>query len=72
MGLVELLDRLEAEILGASAEELHAALCETGRAREGALCELRSLLRAAEANEDDQNAGATPSEPASSLGVHRH
>ena len=34
--ITALLDALEAELLGASKEEMHAALRETGRARDSA------------------------------------
>ena len=52
--LTELLDALESDLLGASAEEVRAALSETGRAQESAVRELRSLLHDAEAEGHDR------------------
>ena len=52
--LTDLLDALESDLFGASAEEVRAALSETGRARESAVRELRSLLRDAEADGHDR------------------
>jgi hypothetical protein len=51
--LTGLLDALESDLFGASAEEVGTALSETGRARESAVRELRSLLRDAEADGHD-------------------
>ena len=43
--LATLVDRLAAELLGASDAEVEAALNETGRARAAALNEVRALVR---------------------------
>ena len=58
--LAALLDALEADLLGASKSEVQAALCETGRAREGAVRELRSLLHDAKAAGHDRCPFARP------------
>ena len=47
--LAALLDALETDLRGASPDEIQAAVRETGRARETAVREIRSLLRDAEA-----------------------
>jgi hypothetical protein len=53
--LAALLDALEADLLhAASPEEVPAAFLEAGRARDGAIRELRSLLRDATAQGDDR------------------
>ena len=70
--LARLLDALEADILDAPAEDIRAALRETGRAREGALHEIRSLLRQAEAAEDGHGAAMPRDGPGGGVGAHRH
>ena len=54
--LAALLDALEADLMTSPAEELQAALVETGRAQENAVLELRSLLRHAETEGDHARA----------------
>ena len=70
--LAALLDALEADLLGASPEEVQAALRETGRAREGAVHELRALLRDAEANSHDGCPLALPCDGQNGMGTQRH
>ncbi len=53
-GLQALLDALEAELLAASVEEVRDALRETGRARDAACREDRSVLNEAAASGKDQ------------------
>jgi hypothetical protein len=66
------LDALEADLLGASPEEVQAALRESGRARESAVGEIRLLVRDAEA--DDRNSGplALPFDERDGMGTQRH
>lgn len=70
--LAALLDALEAELLGAPKEEVQAALRETSRAREGAVHELRSLLRDATAADPDRCPPALPDDEHNGLGTQRH
>ena len=52
--LAVLLDALEADLLVAPMQEVRTALRETSRARESAICELRSLLRDVQAADHDR------------------
>lgn len=70
--LAALLDALEADLLGASPEEVQAALRETGRAREGAAQEVRALLRDAEADGQDGCPLALPCGGHDGMGTQRH
>jgi hypothetical protein len=70
--LAGLLDALESDLLGASAEEVRAALSETGRAKESAVHELRSLLRDAEADGYDRCPLARPSDEHDGMDTQRH
>ncbi len=70
--LAALLDALEADLLGASPEEVQAALRETGRAREGAAQEVRALLRDAEADGQDKCPLALPCGGQNGMGTQRH
>jgi hypothetical protein len=70
--LAALLDALEADLLGASPEEVHAALRETGRARESAVGEIRSLLRDTEAEGHNRCPLALPSDESDGMGTQRH
>lgn len=70
--LAALLDTLEADLLGASSEEVQAALRETGRARESAVLELRSLLRDAEADGQDGCPPALPRDEQDGMDTKRH
>jgi len=70
--LAALLDALEANLLGAPSEEVQAALRETGRARESAVREVRSLLREAEAEGHDRCPLATPSDERDEMDTQRH
>jgi hypothetical protein len=77
IGLQALLDALEAELLAASVEEVRDALCETGRARDAACREVRSVLNEAVASNKDER---LEDEPVSVLpfgarirsSLHRH
>jgi hypothetical protein len=70
--LTALLDALEADLLGASKEDVQAALRETGRAKEGAVREIRSLLRDAEGDSGDRYPLALPSDEHDEMGTQRH
>lgn len=70
--LTALLDALEADLLGAPKQEVQAALRETGRAREGAIHELRSLLRDAQAGGHDCCPLVTLPEEHDGMGTQRH
>lgn len=70
--LAALLDALEADLLGASPEEVQAALRETGRARESAVHELRALLRDAEADGHDGCPLALPCDGQDGMDTKRH
>lgn len=75
--LTALLDTLEAELLAAPAIEVRFTLCSTGRARDAACQEVRSLLNEAKAATRAESAGTRPhdrrGEPVSlDLGLYRH
>ncbi len=70
--LAALLDALEADLLGAPSAEVQAALRETGRAREGAVRELRSLLQDAEADGHDGCPLVLPRGGHDGMGTQRH
>ncbi len=70
--LAALLDALEADLFGVSPEEVQAALRETGRAREGAVQEVRTLLRDAEADGHDGCPLALPCDGQDGMGTQRH
>ncbi len=70
--LTALLDALESDLLGAPKEDVQAALRETGRAKEGAVREIRSLLHDAEGDSDDQYPLSLPSGDHDDLGTQRH
>ncbi len=70
--LAALLDALEADLLSASKEEMGAALRETGRAKEGAVREIRSLLRDAERDSDDRCLPALPSDEHDKMSTQRN
>ena len=70
--LVALLDAMEADLLSTPVDEVQAALHETGRAREGAIQELRSLLRDVQADGHDRCFPATLSDKYDGMGTRRH
>jgi signal transduction histidine kinase len=70
--LAMLLDDLEGELLGAAPEEVQAALRETGRARESAVGEMRSLLRDAETEGLGSCPIALPAAERDGIGTRRH
>lgn len=70
--LTALLDALEADLLSAPKEDVGAALRETGRAKEGAIREIRSLLRHAEGDSYEGYALALPSDEHNEIGPQRH
>ncbi len=70
--LAALLDALEADLLSAPPEEVQVALRETGRARESAVRELRSLLREAEVEGRDPCPLALPPDERDGIGTQRH
>ena len=70
--LTALLDALEADLLGAPKEDVQAALRDTSRAKEGAIREIRSLLRDAEGGNDDPYPPAPPFGEHDRLGTRRH
>ncbi len=70
--LAALLDALEADLLSAPKENVEAALRETGRAKEGAIREIRSLLRDAEGDSDKGYPLALPSDERDEISTQRH
>ena len=70
--LTALLDALESDLLGAPKEDVQAALRETGRAKDGAIREIRSLLRDAESDSDDRCPLTLPSDEHDKTGTQRH
>ena len=70
--LAALLDALEADLLGASPEQVQAGLRETGRAQEGAAQEVRALLRDAEADGHDGRPLALPRDEHDGMVTKRH
>ncbi len=70
--LAALLDALEADLLSAPSHEVHAALRETSRARESAICEVRSLLRDVQADDLDRCPLTTFSDEADGISTQRH
>lgn len=70
--LTALLDALESDLLGAPKEDVKAALRETGRAKEGAVREIKSLLHDAEGDGDDQYPLSLPSDDHDDFGTQRH
>ncbi len=69
--LVRLLDALEADLLTATAEELHDALRETGRDPGGACQEISAVLEAALQQEDGPSPPTLRNWPASTP-LYRH
>lgn len=71
-GLTALLDALEQDLLAAPVNEVRDAQCETGRARQAASQEIRSLLNeAVTTSEDDHPEVPSPGTRLQS-GIHRH
>jgi hypothetical protein len=75
--LTALLDALEAELLAAPTEEVRDILRLTGRARDVACQEVRSLLNEARAATEEGSARTRPHEMRDvtirlDLGLHRH
>ena len=70
--LLALLDAVEAELLAAPAAEVRDVLRETGRARDGACREVRSLLDDAAAASEDGPVPAAPCGTHGLPGLHRH
>lgn len=70
--LTALLDALEADLLGAPKQEVQAALRETGRARERAIHELRSLLRDVQAGGRDRCPLATLPDEHNGMSTRQH
>ena len=70
--LAALLDALEADLLCASKEDVQAALYDTGRAREGVVREIRSILRDAEGDNGGRYPLARPSDKYDETGTQRH
>jgi hypothetical protein len=70
--LAALLNALEADLLGAASEDVWTALRETGRARESAVGEIRSLLRDAAAEGHDRCPLSPPSDERDAIGTRRH
>ncbi len=71
-GLTALLDALEQDLLAAPVDEVRDAQCETGRERQAASQEVRSLLNeavtASEHDHPDAPSGGTHLQS----GIHRH
>jgi hypothetical protein len=75
--LTALLDALEAELIAAPIEEVRDTLRLTGRARDAACQEVRSLLNEAKASTDAGSARTRPREMRDEsaslyLGLYRH
>ncbi len=70
--LAALLYALEADLLSAPKEDVGEALRETGRAKEGAVREISSLLRDAERDSDDRCPTALPSDEHDKMSTQRH
>ncbi len=70
--LTAFLDALEQDLLAAPADEVHAALRETGRAREAACQEVRTLLKEAVLVSEDGSAMTLSINPRAKNGLHRH
>ena len=70
--LATLLDALEAELLAAPAEEVRDALRETGRARDSACQEIRTLLDDATAADADASPAPTSHDLGDRPGLHWH
>ena len=70
--LAALLDALEADLLGVASKDVQAALRETGRAREGAVQEVRALLHDAGADSHDGCPLALPCGKQDGMGTRRH
>ena len=70
--LTALLDALEADLLGAPKQEVQEALRESGRARKGAIHELKSLLRDVQASGHDRYPLATLPEEHDGMGTQLH
>jgi hypothetical protein len=70
--LAALLDALETDLLGASPDDVQASLRETGRARESAVREIRSLLRDAETQGHDHYPLDLPVDERDRINTQRH
>ena len=70
--LAALLDAMEADLLSTPVDEVEAALRETGRARDDAIQELRSLLRDVEGDGHDHCLPATLPDKHNGMGTRRH
>ena len=70
--LAALLDAMETDLLGTPVDEVQAALRETGRAQEGAIQELRSLLRDVQADGHDRCLPATVADEHGEMDTRRH
>jgi hypothetical protein len=71
-GLTALLDALERDLLAAPKDEVRDAMGETGRARDAACQEIRSLLNEAMAASDDGSAVTAPPNIRARTGLPRH
>ena len=71
-GLTALLDALERDLLAAPVDEVRDALGETGRARDAACQEIRSLLNEAMVASESGSAMTTLPKTRAKTGLHRH
>ena len=70
--LAALLDALAADLLAAPTEDVQAALRDTSRAKEGAVREIRSLLREAQEDGADCYPPALPCDGHDGSSTYRH
>jgi hypothetical protein len=70
--LTALLDALEADLLHAPTPDVRSALRETGRSRDSAVYEVRSLLRDVQADDTDRCPPSVLSEKPDGMRVRRH
>jgi len=71
VALEALLDAMQADLLAAPAEDVRDALRETGRSKDGACREIRSVLEEAFAADEGCNPTRTPFNLRSQDGLHR-
>jgi len=69
--LEALLDALEADLVAASIDDVQDAMRETGRSKDGACREVRSVLDGAAAASEDCLPAQTPYDPDSQFRLHR-
>lgn len=71
-GLTALLDALEQDLLAAPVDEVMDVQCETGRARQAASQEVRSVLNEAEIASEDNHPDVMSDGTHLQSGIYRH